>query len=196
MIYVVNSGVKIQIFCISTKYFSEKVDLFEQILTKEEINKRFKRAVTAILSQKLISSKAGLADSLKVKPAKFSEILNDRMNAGVDMIAIMCDYYHVSPDWILMGRGNNVFRHSELPKYWIDDDDLDIEYHGHGESINSVSQPDKVSVAPFMDLIHEKDNVIREQAEEIGRLKARIEELERRKGDYASDAATEIAHAG
>ena len=36
----------------------------------------------------------------------------------------------------------------------------------------------------------QKDNVIREQAEEIGRLKARIEELERRRGDSASDAQT------
>lgn len=31
-------------------------------------------------------------------------------------------------------------------------------------------------------------NIIREQAEEIGRLKARIEELERRRGDNAGDA--------
>lgn len=172
------------------------MDLYEQILTKEEINKRFKRAVTAILSKGLISSKAGLADSLKVKPAKFSEILNDRMNAGVDMIAIMCDYYHVSPDWILMGRGNNVFRKSELPKYWIDDEDLDVEYHEPEEFINSVGQTDKLSFAPFMDLIHEKDVVIREQAEEIGHLKARIEELERRRGDNASDAATQHARVG
>ena len=38
---------------------------------------------------------------------------------------------------------------------------------------------------------------IAEQAEEIGRLKARIEELERRRGDSASDAQTsEIANAG
>lgn len=38
---------------------------------------------------------------------------------------------------------------------------------------------------------------IAEQAEEIGRLKARIEELERRRGDSASDAQTSgIANAG
>lgn len=172
------------------------MNLYEQILTKEEINKRFKQAVIAILSKGLISSKTGLADSLSVKPAKFSEILNDRMNVGVDMIAIMCDFYHVSPDWILMGRGNNVFRKTKLPKYWIDDEDLDTEYYEIEESINSVSTNESGSVAPFMELIREKDNIIRTQAEEIGRLKARIEELERRRGDNVSGAATEIARAG
>lgn len=112
------------------------------------------------------------------------------------MIAIMCDYYHVSPDWILMGRGNNVFRTNKLPKYWIDDEDLDMEYHEIDESINSVSPTSTVAVGPFMDLIHEKDTVIREQAEEIGHLKARIEELERRRGDNASDAVTQNARVG
>lgn len=39
--------------------------------------------------------------------------------------------------------------------------------------------------------------IIREQAEEIGRLKARVEELERRRGADASDApSSTIAHAG
>lgn len=39
--------------------------------------------------------------------------------------------------------------------------------------------------------------IIREQAEEIGRLKARVEELERRRGADASDApSSAIAHAG
>lgn len=39
--------------------------------------------------------------------------------------------------------------------------------------------------------------IIREQAEEIGRLKSRIEELERHRGETASDApASAIAHAG
>ena len=48
----------------------------------------------------------------------------------------------------------------------------------------------------FDPYIARKDAKIVEQAEEIGRLKARIEELERRKGDNASDAHTKIAHAG
>lgn len=104
------------------------MDLFEKILTKEEINKRFNTAVTAIMVNKLISSKAGLAESLGVKPAKFSEILNGRMKVGIDMIAKMCDSYGVSPDWLLLSRGNEVFRRTIKPKIWIDDDDLSMNY--------------------------------------------------------------------
>lgn len=40
-------------------------------------------------------------------------------------------------------------------------------------------------------------NTIKEQAEEIGRLKARIEELERRRGDNAGHAqSSDIANVG
>ena len=177
------------------------MELYEKILSKQEINKRFITAVHAILSNGLISSKAGLAESLGVKPAKFSEILNNRMNAGVDMIAIMCDFYHVSPDWLLMSRGNNLFRADELPKYWVDDDDLNQKPKEREQDAPKPIKDNKPrashDVSPFMELIHEKDNVIREQAEEIGRLKARVEELERRRGDSASDAQTSgIANAG
>lgn len=178
------------------------MELYERILSKQEINKRFITAVHAILYNKLISSKAGLAESLGVKPAKFSEILNNRMNAGIDMIAIMCDFYQVSPDWLLMSRGNSIFRSDELPKYWVDDDDLnkekpkEKEQNAH-EQVNENKVQASSDVAPFMELIRDKDNVIREQAEEIGRLKARIEELERRMGDSASDVQTSsIANVG
>lgn len=65
----------IQNFCNTQNFNSENMDIYERILTKEEINKRFITAVTAIMTNKLVSSKAGLAESLGVKPAKFSEIL-------------------------------------------------------------------------------------------------------------------------
>jgi transcriptional regulator with XRE-family HTH domain len=97
--------------------------LYEKILQKSEINERFRTAVIDILRQELISSKAGLAESLQIKPAKFSEILNGRMNVGTDTLALMCDFYRISPDWLLMGRGNNMFRKDLLPRYWVEDED-------------------------------------------------------------------------
>lgn len=166
------------------------------MLTKEEINGRFHVAVNAILQKKLMPSKASLAESLGVKPAKFSEILNDRMKAGTDMLAIMCDYYQISPDWLLMSRGKHIFRETALPDYWIDDDALIKELPPEKNDSETVAPQTKHAIEPLMDLIHEKDKTIREQAEEIGRLKARVEFLERRRGDNVSDAHTEIAHAG
>ncbi|WP_285822157.1 MULTISPECIES: helix-turn-helix domain-containing protein [Bacteroidales] len=101
------------------------MDLFERILSKDEITARFSMAVTAIIAIGQCPNKATLADSLGVKPAKFSEILNGRMKVGLDMVARMCDLYNVSPDWLLMGRSNRVFRNTTIPKYWVDDCDLD-----------------------------------------------------------------------
>ena len=101
------------------------MDLFKRILSKDEITARFSMAVTAIIAIGQCTNKATLAASLGVKPAKFSEILNRRMKVGLDMVSRMCDLYKVSPDWLLMGRSNRVFRNTTIPKYWVDDCDLD-----------------------------------------------------------------------
>ena len=97
------------------------MQIFQKILTKDEINYRFIESVTAVIEREKIS-KASLAESLNVKPAKFSEILNGRMKAGSDMIAILCDFYGVSPDYILMSRGG-IFRESKLDPIIINEGD-------------------------------------------------------------------------
>lgn len=70
------------------------------------INERVIEVIKLILSSKIESSKAELAEKLGVKPAKFSEILNKRMKAGMDIIQKLCDEYNVSADWIITGRGD------------------------------------------------------------------------------------------
>lgn len=97
------------------------MQLFQEILTKDEINYRFIESVNAVIGRENIT-KASLAESLNVKPTKFSEILNGRMRAGSDMIAILCDYYGVSPDYILMSRGG-MFRGDKLQPITINEGD-------------------------------------------------------------------------
>lgn len=157
------------------------MNLFERILSKDEITARFSRAVTAIISTGQCPNKATLADSLGVKPAKFSEILNGRMKVGLDMVARMCDLYSVSPDWLLMGRSNHLFRTTSLPKYWVDDCDLDAKLPDCTtvETNPIVSEPLSESLSAFLSLIKDKDREIGNLREDIGKLKARIEELER-----------------
>lgn len=97
------------------------MQIFQKILTKDEINYRFIESVNAVIGRERIS-KTSLAESLNVKPAKFSEILNGRMKAGADMIAILCDYYGVSPDYILMSRGG-IFRGNKMEPITINEGD-------------------------------------------------------------------------
>ncbi len=165
------------------------MQLFQRILTKEEINRRFIRATISILAKGLVHNKAELAESLGVKPAKFSEILNGRMKVGVDMIAIMCDFYKVSPDWLLMSRGDNVFRETPMKKIWIDDEDLKSIYPDDDDIVETPKKEVHQDPSLFLDLIREKDTVIREQAEEIGRLREKIKQFEQIKN--ASTAHTE-----
>lgn len=188
------------------------MDLFERILTKEEINKRFTTAVTAIMVNKLISSKAGLAESLGVKPAKFSEILNGRMNVGIDMIARMCDFYEVSPDWLLLSRGNNVFRRTAKQTIWIDDENLNMEYTESKISDAKITEgsamdhsPEKVQSTSsdvvtlrLMDKLDEKDTLLKEKDAENkhlqSELRAMTAELAAMKAQHSQSQNKESDH--
>ena len=117
------------------------MQIFQKILTKDEINYRFIEAVNAVIARESIS-KTALADSLNVKPAKFSEILNGRMKAGSDMIAILCDYYGVSSDYILMSRGG-IFRGNKMEPIIINE--------GKNQDISSVSLDPSIGV-PYYDV--------------------------------------------
>lgn len=175
------------------------MELHERIISKDEINSRAVDALLAIIANGLVATKMDLAERLGAKPAKFSEILNYRMKVGIDMVAKVCDWYGVDPYWVLMGRGNHIFRDPdlELEPYHIEDgNNLDRQYHTSREDIKgeqlakvSVSKhkeaEDKPEITGIAELFYNKTL---EQAEEIGLLKARIKELEQRLEKTAGDA--------
>lgn len=156
-------------------------------MDKKEINKRFIAAIESLLKDKGLT-KTKVAQSLGIKPAKFSEILNNRMNAGVDAIADLCEQYSYSASWILNGQGPmlqpGVLKGRSKPAITIDPLP---EFPLTSEGVCQM----------FMEILRDKDYRFAEQAEEIGRLKARIEELERRRGDNAGHAqSSDIANVG
>lgn len=109
------------------------------------------------------------------------------MNVGSDTLAFLCDNYKISPDWLLMGRGSNMFRQDLLPAYWIEDED------------HPLNTDSSITMKTSAEIEHGKPNdlqnsglvaIIREQAEEIGRLKEQVRQLRQQQGDNASDAAS------
>ena len=74
-------------------------------MDKALINKRVLTALNYIIESHNVT-KSALAEVLDIKPAKFSEILNERMNAGVDIMATICVTYNISADWLLTGEGS------------------------------------------------------------------------------------------
>lgn len=112
-------------------------------------------------------------------------VLSRAINNGTDIqskwIQILVENYpRYSTDWLLTGKGNML--------------------HDENESHNSTpttnpSQAD--AIAPLLSLIREKDEIIRSQAEEIGRLREQIEQMRKGRGHAASDANTpRVANAG
>lgn len=174
------------------------MELYERIISKDEINSRAIKALLAIIANGLVATKTDLAECLGAKPAKFSEILNYRMKVGIDMIAKICDWYEVDPYWVLMGRGNHIFRdpNYEPEPYSIDTDDLDRHYHTTTEAtpatrpVNETKQEGTKQEITGMAAIFYNKTL--EQAEEIGQLKARIKDLEQRLGKDAERVSTVI----
>lgn len=74
-------------------------------MEKTLINKRFIEAVIYIIKNQRKINKSMIASELGISNSKFSEILKERMNAGVDSIAKLCHSYGINPNWILFGNG-------------------------------------------------------------------------------------------
>ena len=83
---------------------------------KTLVNQRFINAVNYILEQKKEESKGSIAENLKIKPAKFSEILNNRMNVGIEEIVYFCDTYNFEIEYIITGNGEMLRDSSETKK--------------------------------------------------------------------------------
>lgn len=140
-------------------------------MDKADINKRFIQAINSLLQDKGLT-KTSIAQSLGIKPAKFSEILNNRMNVGTDTLALLCDLYSFNANWLLLGEGG-MLNPGQLK----------------GRSKPAIAIP-KLPDFPmtsegvcemFITILRDKDLRFQEQAEEIGRLKERIAQLEREK---------------
>ena len=82
-------------------------------MDKNTINARFIKAINALLDKHNTLSKGDLASVLSIKPAKFSEILNGRMNVGSELLADLSKKFDISSEWLLNGDGE-VFKNSSL----------------------------------------------------------------------------------
>ena len=76
-------------------------------MTKEAINKRFIYSVDLLISEKKVKSKSVIAKNIQIKPNTLSEILNKRMNIGLDTLALFCEEFNVSANWLLLGKNKS-----------------------------------------------------------------------------------------
>ena len=72
---------------------------------KEQINSRVIAAVEAVLDKHNELTKTAIAKMLGIKPSTFTEILKGRMNASLDLMALLASNFGVSATWLLVGAG-------------------------------------------------------------------------------------------
>lgn len=180
-------------------------------MDKSEINSRFIQAINSLLKDKGLT-KSNIASSLGIKPAKFSEILNNRMNAGTDTIAKLCALYSFNTSWLLLGEGPmlkpGIINGRSKPAIAIPHlPDFPMSSEGVCEMFLSImenkdyrykEQAEEVGMLKG-EIKHLKHQIIEngELKEEIGRLKEQIRQMTVEKGKHVSDADTSnIASAG
>lgn len=152
--------------------------------TKNEISSRFIEAYNRLLSLGKTSDKKDFAGKIGVSPSMVTEISKGRSSVGLTAIQNIVLEFGVSADWILTGRGD-VFS-SESEKV------VDMQKQAIG-----VQQPPSNTLDTFLTMIKDKDSLIMELSEEVGRLREQIRQLQKAKGHGALDASTSMpANAG
>lgn len=128
-----------------------------------------------------LAIKEGLSiGALEHKIGASKGVLSRAIKNGTDIqskwVRILAENYpHYSAEWLLTGRG---------------------------EALKKTTTKQNTTIAggeanTLLELIREKDKIIREQAEEIGQLRERVSMMERTRGVDASDAPNSgIASAG
>ena len=113
------------------------------------------------------------ANRLGVKPQTISTWLS-RNSFDSELIYAKCE--GISADWLLTGQGNMLKSEAASPP----------QYSGTGEMIVSDEPvqyntgPQESMVDKLLGIIDKKDNIIREQAEDIGHLRSELEQLKQR----------------
>ena len=138
-------------------------------MNKEQINSRVLAAVGVVLDTHKELTKTAIAKLLGIKPSTFTEILKGRMKASSDLMALLTSNYGVSATWLLVGTG---------------------EMFASEEQDTQNSSSAEPMVDKLLSIINKKDDIIRQQAEEIGQLRAELAQLKQRLQKSADAAST------
>ena len=136
-------------------------------------NIRFIEVIEALKQMGIVNDYVQIAAVLETNKAGISDIKSGRKKLSLDVLRRMkLSYPNINIEWVIMGEGEM--------------------FHTKPQTSQTTGFEDKL-----LNVIQEKDTVIRNQAEEIGQLRERIAQLQREKGKNASDAQTsDIANVG
>lgn len=151
-------------------------------LSKEGIIDRLKMVVK-------VNTDSELANAIGVSKSTISNWKN-RKSIDYDLVFSFCE--HINLDWLLTGKGD-MLKTNGTDNQNSAVAESSVEY----SSTNKDNDKNAFNQISFLQLLNDKDDMIRLQAEEIGRLKERIAVLQRDKGKNVSDAlSSDVANVG
>ena len=139
-------------------------------------NIRFIELLDALKANGIINDYVQVSKELGTNKAGISDIKSGRKKLSIDLLRRMkSSYPQMNIEWVIMGEGEMF---SQKPP-------RDDKQQSSGIEERLLS------------FIQEKDTIIREQAEEMGQLRERISQIERRRGKDVSDVPTSgVANVG
>jgi hypothetical protein len=149
-----------------------------------------KEKILTFLEKKGIS-KADFYAETGIESSNFKGKNKDSLPGSAMLVKILTIYPDLSADWLLTGTGEMLKTKSISKDTSAASKTLSLS---NKDTENNLYEQEKSKESL---VITQLIDTIKQQAEEIGRLKARIDELERCRGDNAYDAQTSsIANAG
>ena len=164
----------------STCSYSQSETMEESESTS--INERFEIIIKNLYG----GNKRAFAVAVGVSPTVVENVVGTRLGKpSFDVIERICANANISPAWLVLGKGAITQDMTDAPS--------------NNSSIANVSSDTKVSefLQPFMEMLKDKDRLLAEQSEEIGKLKEQIRQLTIEKVKHVSDVDTSnIANVG
>jgi len=172
---------KSRLFCIFGRSFHQEhaAKISDNFRTTKFFNDNF-RIMCKILSRiKTLADAEGISIGTIERTIGASRgVISKAIAKGTDIqskwLELICEKFpKYSPVWLLTGQGAMLLESSDTPIIHssVPEDHIDEKIF--------VDNPQKLSQNPVPSMVNTFLETIKQQAEEIGRLKARIEELER-----------------
>lgn len=132
------------------------------------INERFGKIIRVLYG----GNKSAFASAIGVAPSVVDNIVGRRQGKpSFEVIEKVSALAEVNTEWLITGKGDG------------------FDFRSEEEKAQPPRQTSEIEIR-LLDMLDQKDNVIREQAKEIGRLEQRVKELTQRLEKTAGDVST------
>ena len=159
-------------------------------MSKYIVNQKFINCINFLIESKKVPSKSFLAKTFNISNPKFSEILNNRMNVGVDILMILVSEFNISSEWLLTGQGEMLKNaptsepapqesHAGSDRYTaLLEDKIALLEKNNASLEYTISIQEKITTSQEREIQRQQEKITSKD-QEIQRLKEKITQLKK-----------------